>query len=137
MARNGKRVRRGPFDNSVEETPTDQENSFADRFKGNRVPRSGAYRSSSAQATGSGYGGDVELDDFIFELKQTKKKSISIKKDWLKRMSVGARPKGKMPGIQIQFSGIDATCDDRWVMIEESTFKELLDGQVKNKNEEE
>lgn len=114
----------------VEETPTEQENSFADRFNGKRIPRSGAYRPTSRQAMGSGYGGDVVLKNFLFEMKLTTKNSISLKKEWLRKIAVGARPKGKNPGLHIQFNGIDSTCDDRWVLIEESVFKELIEGQL-------
>lgn len=123
----------GSFDVENSETPTSQENGFAKRAGGHRVARSGAHRSHGIHDTGSGYRGDVVLEDFIFEAKQTKNHSISIKVDWLNRMAIGARPKGKRPGLHIQFNGTtDIICDSKWVMIEESEFLELLNGKDKD-----
>lgn len=118
----------GSFDVDESETPTGQESSFAKKAGGRRVVRSGAHRSHSIHDQGSGYKGDVSLDDFEFEAKQTKNKSISVKVDWLNRMAIGSRPVGKAPGLHIQFNGTtDILCDNKWVMIEESEFLELLE----------
>lgn len=126
-------VKRGKFDDETE-TPTEQEYDFAKECGGRRVPRSGAHRPSGIFDQGSGYKGDVELEDFIFELKQTKNNSISIKVDWLNRMVKGAIPKSKRPGVQVQFNSPqrDRMTEKNWVLIEQSAFKELLNGQAKD-----
>lgn len=133
-----RKYQRGIFDTSINETPTQQEDSLAERVGGRRVPRSGAYRSSSIMATGSGYGSDVEDDYFCYECKLTKNESISLKIDWLKRITIGAKPKGKNPALHIQFNGLPNICDSRWVLIEENIFREMLDAyknQIKKESE--
>lgn len=127
----------GSFETDNSETPTDQESGFASRAGGRRVVRSGAHRPHGIHDQGSGYRGDVSLEHFEFEAKQTKNKSMSVKVDWLNRMAIGARPKGKAPGLHIQFNGTtDIICDNKWVMIEESEFLELLNGKDQIKEEE-
>lgn len=126
-----KKVRKGGiFGTWNDETPTDQENTFAGKIGGHRKVRSGAHRAHGVYDTGSGFEGDVSNEIFEFECKQTKNRSISLKVDWLNRMAMGARPKGKVPGLHIQFTGpIDVICDTKWVMIEESVFLELINGK--------
>lgn len=124
-----KRVRKGGiFGNfPVDENPTEQEYSFAEKLNGRRHIRSGAFRSDNAYATGSGYCGDVSSEDFEIECKQTKNKSISIKAEWLNRMAIGAFSHSKKPALHLQFKDhLNGICDNKWVLIEERSFLELL-----------
>jgi hypothetical protein len=103
------------------------ERSLADDLGGKRRYLSGANRPDSVFNRGPGYKGDVVLADFEIEAKRTEKRSISIKMEWLIRMAVGAFSHGKKPAIQIQFDHLNTICDNKWILIEQSAFKELLE----------
>lgn len=76
-----------------------------------------------------GYKGDVELPDYLVENKTTINKSLSIKQDWLVKISVEAREAGRVPALAIQFvdSQGNSTRFGRWVMIPEENFKEITE----------
>lgn len=94
------------------------EQKTAKRLGGRTRPGSGAV---------AGAKGDILLTDFLVENKCTEHRSISIKLDWLDKISVEAREESKIPALSIQF--VDKAGNSmrhaRWVMIPEDEFREL------------
>ncbi|HEY0817230.1 MAG TPA: hypothetical protein VGD46_00530 [Rhizobacter sp.] len=86
------------------------------------TPASGAIASAK---------GDFAAGDFLCENKSTTNASLSLKLDWLQKISREALPKGKTPALALQFVNADGTPEKAgsWVMIPEHLFKELLDGR--------
>lgn len=73
--------------------------------------------------------GDFGLTEFLVENKCTEHRSLSLKADWLDKISKEARAEGKAAAVAIQFvdrSG-NSQREDRWVMIREDEFSELLE----------
>jgi hypothetical protein len=63
----------------------------------------------------------------LIEAKQTKKASISIKWDWLKKISREAEDNNCEPALAIEIKGgeFDSTTDRDWVMIPARVFEEF------------
>ena len=76
-----------------------------------------------------GYKGDITLDDYLVENKTTVNKSISLKQEWLDKISREARAEGRIPALAIQFvdQAGNSAQHGRWVMIPENDFSELID----------
>ena len=98
------------------------ERKTAKRLGGITRPGSGAV---------AGAKGDILLSDYLVENKSTEHKSLSIKLEWLDKISVEAREEGKAPALSIQF--VDKAGNSlrhaRWVMIPEDEFNEFLEAQ--------
>jgi hypothetical protein len=123
-----KRNIRKRFEDKKDQRSTYQELDLAKDLGGKRRAYSGANRPVSVYNQGPGYNGDVTVGDYEIEAKRTDKDSISLKIDWLIKISKGAAGRGKKPAVQIQFDKLNSVCDNKWVLIEQSTFKELLGG---------
>lgn len=69
------------------------------------------------------------LTDFLVENKATEHRSISIKLDWLDKISREAREEGKAPALSFQFVDKQghSVRGGRWVMIPEDEFKEMIE----------
>ena len=69
------------------------------------------------------------MSDYLVENKSTEHRSISLKLDWLDKISVEAREEGKVPALAIQF--VDKAGNPvrrgRWVMIPEDEFAEMIE----------
>lgn len=102
---------------------TRQERKFAKDMGGSRRAYSGANRPESVFNRGTSFKGDVILKEFEVELKRTDGVSMSIKKEWLDKVSIGAIGSNRWPAIQIEFG--EGEC--KWVMIEQSVFKKMLE----------
>ncbi len=87
----------------------------------------GACRPGSGSVEGAK--GDIMLADFLIENKATVHRSISLKLDWLDKISSEARQEGKEPGLAIQFvdDNGNPVRGGRWVMIPEDEFKEMIE----------
>ena len=94
------------------------ERKTAKRLGGTTRPGSGAV---------AGAKGDILLTDYLVENKSTEHKSISLKLEWLDKISVEAREEGKAPALAIQF--VDKAGNSkkrgRWVLIPEDEFNGL------------
>lgn len=102
------------------DTPTDQENRVARKLGGRRQRGSG----SSDYAKG-----DVKTENFLIECKQTEKKSLSVKGDWLSKITREAMASGKTPALSIEIKGIEDRLVERdWVAVPMSVFKRLTSG---------
>lgn len=107
-------------------SPSNQENRIADRLGGKRVAGSGASMYSKADVRDVVCSYDITL---LMECKQTKNASISIKWDWLKKISNQAIEQQCHPALAIEIhGGIDDYATDRdWILVQASTLKKLID----------
>ena len=82
-----------------------QETRVADKLGGRRLPNSGAkfWSKRSKVFSGSTDDGDLATPEFHVEHKRTDNKSMSIKRDWLDKVSEGANRVGKAPALVITF----------------------------------
>ena len=96
------------------------EERLAKQLGGYRLPRSGGLPYSEYDPTSAG--GDLTTDDFLFEHKSTEKKSLSVKRDWLEKVSDGAAAKGLDPGLIITFE--DPKED--WVCVPLAVFERIM-----------
>lgn len=99
-------------------TGTQAEKRTAKRLKATLTPASGAL---------DGAKGDMSLGLWLLENKSTVNFSVSLKLDWLLKISQEALEKGKYPALCIQFthqSGLPRN-GGSWVLMPESVFKEL------------
>ena len=99
---------------------------------GQKAERKTAKRVGGSANAGSGsiegFKGDITLPTFLVENKSTEHRSISVKLDWLEKITREARERGKSPALSIQFvdkQGTPLTCG-RWVMIPEDEFKDVI-----------
>ncbi len=72
--------------------------------------------------------GDFSVGDLLVENKCTVKPTLSIKLDWLRKISQEAFEKKMNPALAIQYvnpKGVPVP-DGKWVMVKEEYFKELM-----------
>lgn len=99
---------------------------------GERAEKKAAKRLGGRQTPGSGSQqhskGDVVLPTFLVENKATLHESMSVKLEWLKKISLEAIGRSREPALAIQF--VDGqgkpVVDGSWVMIPERVFRELV-----------
>ena len=113
------------FTGGSDTSPTAQENRVASRLGGKRVGGSGASMYSK---------GDVRdvpsrSGTFLIECKQTEKKSIAVKWEWLKKISNEALAKECDPALTIEIKGgeDDPIVDRDWIMIPMRVFERMKD----------
>jgi hypothetical protein len=99
------------------------EERLSKRLGGRRLPRSGGLPWSKWDKTSAG--GDIAAPEFHFEHKRTDCGSISIPKDWLAKVSDGARRVVKDPGIIVTFEKKGAPLVE-WVLIPLEVLERLL-----------
>jgi hypothetical protein len=105
------------------------EQRLAKRMGGKRLPRSGG----GAWGSQNGLAGwdkttkqaDFTIPDFVSEHKRTVKASMTLERDWLKKVSDGARRAGKDPSLFVTFEEEGKKPLD-WVMIPLDVFEQLL-----------
>ncbi len=94
------------------------EKKVSKRLEGKLNPGSGAI---------GGIKGDIKFKEILMESKATIKDSISIKLDWLAKISREASDSSRSPALSVTY--VNADGDPRkfgkWVMIPESLFKEI------------
>jgi hypothetical protein len=97
------------------------ERKTAKRVSGRERPASGAR---------DGYKGDIELPTFLLENKSTQNESLSLKYEWLRKITKEAMCDGKMPALSLHFT--DASGNPRdfgtFVLIPEHVFKAIAEG---------
>jgi hypothetical protein len=86
------------------------------------TPASGALQGAKSDAT---------LKNFRMEMKSTVHESLSVKLDWLKKISEEALPLNQIPALSLSFvtpEGKPQTLTNaEWVAIPRWAFQELLD----------
>lgn len=95
-----------------------QEKRLAKRLGGNRQKGSGALRHHK---------GDVKTQELLMECKRTDKESMSIKKEWLAKITREALVSNKVPALAIEFGFDDPLVETNWVAVPAKFFQELLD----------
>jgi Holliday junction resolvase len=107
-----------------EGTPRAQEDRIADRLGGKRVRGSGASIYSKADVR------DVTVGEegFLTECKTTKHGSMSVKWDWLTKITKEAMAVQKEPALAIEIrGGKECHVTDRdWIAIPVRVFEELI-----------
>lgn len=98
-------------------TPKKQEDRIAKKVDGKRQRGSGCSRFAK---------GDVDAARFLIECKRTDKASLSVKKEWLKKITREATAVQKVPCLAIEISGdIDPLCENDWFLVPASVFRML------------
>lgn len=96
----------------------EEEKNLADRLGGRRQPNSGAL---------DGHKGDVKLDHFLLDRKETKANSIIIDGRDLTKITREADGEGKEPGLVLVMGGkLPSTVSREWVTIPLETFARML-----------
>lgn len=94
------------------------EKKVAKRLDGKPTPASGALGSAK---------GDIVFKEILMEAKATIKDSISIKLDWLAKISREATDASKSPALSVTYVNQDGEPRKfgKWVMVPESIFKDI------------
>ncbi len=119
-----------------QEEKTVVKNPFIERNKvqkhGQKAEKRTAKRFEVIRRAGSGsvdgFKGDFEVRNFLVENKTTEHRSISLKYDWLRKISKEALAENKEPALAIQFvdrEGNPIATDAKWVCIPERLFNEM------------
>lgn len=104
---------------STHATVLEHENDAAALIEGDRHRGSGAsmYRKS-----------DASSERYQLEAKQTEKKSLSLKAEWLIKITKEAIAQRKVPLLSIRFLNIrEVLVDNDWVLLPASEFRELME----------
>ncbi len=97
------------------------EKNVAKRLGARLTPASGAL---------AGAKGDCVTDTHLIECKSTRNKSISLKYEWLAKISHEALQQNRIPILTINFTSDsgDTINNGGWVLVRERDYKEMLDG---------
>ena len=98
------------------------ENRLADKLGGKRLARSGGMAWSKWDSTTAG--ADVTTKDFHIEHKRTEKDSMSLKKEWLEKVSAASLRVSKDPAVIVTFEEANRAPKD-WVMIPMDVFERM------------
>lgn len=109
-------------------------NQFDRKRTGIRAEKKAAKRLGGAAIPGSGamdgFKGDIDRKDYLIENKSSVgNKSISLKHEWLRKISDEARSVGKTPALAVQFTDSEGRPRDSasaWVVIPEWLFREAF-----------
>lgn len=107
------------------------ENRLSERLGGKRLPRSGGiswsskWDKSAVTKSNMTLDGDLGTPDFHFEHKRTEGKTLSVAKDWLTKVSEGARRVAKDPGVILTFEKKGQKPED-WALIPLEVLERLL-----------
>jgi hypothetical protein len=106
------------------------EQKVSKRLDGKLNPGSGAV---------GGIKGDIKFEKILMESKATIKDSISIKLEWLAKISREATDASKTPALSVTYVNDegDPRKFGKWVMIPETLFKEINEICKKEGREEE
>lgn len=101
----------------------------AGRRSEKRVAKQLGARQTPASGAMVGAKGDIEHRSFLLEAKSTICESLSLKLDWLAKISGEARAVGKTPAVTIDFVHGDgeARVYGEWVLVPAAVFRELAD----------
>jgi Holliday junction resolvase len=98
----------------------------AKKLNGRKQPGSGSSmyaKGDVKQSSGPGH----SLDRFLIECKQTKHASMSVKGEWLSKISREAMAVGLEPALSVEIKGhSDRQLEEHWVMIPMSVFQRLF-----------
>ena len=107
--------------------PTTQERRVARALSGRRQPGSGSsmYAKGDVKQRSSEA---FDLNRFLIECKQTKNASLSVKAEWLSKITQEAMAAGLEPALQFDIKGQkDGFVERDWIAVPLSVFKRILD----------
>lgn len=108
-------------DRTSPETVLEQENEAAAMVGGKRHRGSGSSMYLKS---------DASSDRYQIEAKQTEKKSLGLKLEWLKKITQEAFGRGRVPMMCLRFqANNDPLVESDWVVIPKSEFVRLFEGQ--------
>jgi hypothetical protein len=109
----------------------------AGRLSEKRLGKQLGGRLTPASGAMLGAKGDIDLGSVLLEAKSTILDSLSVKFDWLDKISKEARSVGKTPALAISFVGVSGKPwpDGEWVMLPRDVFKEIVDGHAVQEGE--
>jgi len=110
----------------------DHENHVASVFGGRRQPGSGSTPFNKGDVIANKQIGLwLDVSGTLSECKATKKDSITVKKEWLVKLTAEARAVNSIPLLSLRFDSIpDMSGTERdWVAIPESWMLSLLEGR--------
>jgi len=129
------RRKRKPKEKFAAKTPLEasdeQEDRVAERLGGERVIGSGSGRipagaGSAIPRRRVGGKGDVKHDLVLVECKTTLKASISIKRDYLIKITHEAEDVRKTPSLVISFEGMPHGVEQDWALVPLPVAREML-----------
>ncbi len=92
-----------------------QEHDIAKLIGGKRNPLSGSdYRAKA----------DVKSDKFLIEAKMTEKASLSVKAEWLEKITMEAMAQGRLPALSIRLNFDNRLVEHDWYLVPASVFCE-------------
>lgn len=94
-----------------------QEKRVARKTGGRRQPMSGALPC---------FKGDVSLDSFLIDAKQTIHKTMSVQSDWLRKINREASDCGKYPALSLEWANATEGVERDWILIPISVFNTML-----------
>jgi len=112
-----------------------QEQRVADRLGGRRLPANGAksisrWSTSKVLNTNPTQKGDLSCREFHIEHKRTETDTMSIKREWVRKVSEGARFAGKDPAVIVTFEKRGMPEED-WVLVPIAVFERMRDAEAK------
>lgn len=115
-----------------ESTPTAQEDRVADRLGGKRVRGSGSSMYSKADVRDVSLDGEGCAVEFLVECKQTIHASLSVKWEWLTKITAEADAVQKEPALAIEIKGgvEDPRCDRDWIAIPARVLEQMVGKKI-------
>lgn len=111
-----RQINRNLKNNNVKKQSQKNEKTIANKLGGITTPGSGAF---------TGHKGDIKLDKFLLELKETNNLSISILADHLMKIRKEAIESGKEGCMIYRFNSVKELPKD-WILIPMELFKEII-----------
>ena len=104
-------------DPSIKERVNAHEAEIADKLDGRRQPNSGSLEQHK---------GDIKLDNFLLDSKETEKSGLLITKKDLLKINREAFQEGKEPGLVLTIYDMASAVPKEWVMVPLEVFYELV-----------
>lgn len=102
------------------------EKDLADRLGGFRQPASGALE---------GMKGDIKLDTFLLDSKETDTNSLILSTKELTKITREARECGREPALIVTIHRLPVTVSKEWAVIPMELFADLLDREPRGSND--
>lgn len=102
---------------SVKSRVNRHEKALADKLEGFRQPASGAL---------AGHKGDIKLDDFLLDSKETDAGALGITSRDIVKICREAFGEGKDPALVLTWNKIAETVPSEWVLIPLNVFNRLI-----------
>lgn len=91
-----------------------------------RVAKALGGKTQKASGSMDFHKGDVKTIELLVEAKRTEKDSLSVKKEWLTKISREAMAYNKVPALSIEFENTDKLVSRDWIAVPVSFLNQLL-----------